>query len=209
MLRKSGTLIAIFAIAGVVLAGCGSSATNRPAAASTVTAHQTPLMSNPDAGGARQQGNPATVLADKSRVATAKVAKARQTPSTSNDEYSTTGAKPANPCALVSLSEAQNITGGAITKMIEAPLGPTCIYSGGTRRAARVTLAVETESLSQVTRHMRPRKHLVINGHRSLCGRLGAQMLFVPLDRYQLLHVTAPCGIAQRFAAVAVSRLSA
>ena len=144
--------------------------------------------------------------ADKSTGA--KVVPARQTPGSSNDEESNTGAKPLNPCKLVSLSEAQAISGGAITKLNEAPLGPTCIYSG-TGRAAAVTLAVESESFSQVTRPMTARKRVVISGHRSLCGRLGTQMLLVPLGRYQLLNVTAPCGIAQRFAALAVSRLSA
>jgi hypothetical protein len=108
----------------------------------------------------------------------------------------------------VSLPEAATITGGAITKLIEAPLGPTCIYSGQ-GSSAGVTLALETESFSQATSHMTARKHVVVSGHRSVCGRLGRQMLFVPLGRYQLLNVAAPCGIAQRFAAVAVGRLSA
>lgn len=223
MLRKPGAVIASFAIAGAVLAGCGGSESLNPAAR-TVTgqARQTPVMGNPDIGGARQQSSHpkaalgqlasgrshATVQADKSRLTTAKVAKARDTPATSKDDDGSTGAKPLNPCKLVSLAEAQVITHGAIRTMTEAPLGPTCIY-GGTGHGAGITLAVEIESFNQVTRHMSARKHVLIRGRRSLCGRLGSQMLFVPLTRYQLLNVTAPCGIAQRFAAVAVNRLSA
>jgi hypothetical protein len=221
MLSKPGALIAVCGIAGIALAGCGSSSPNRPAPTASVPARPTPLLSNPDTGGAKQQSaHPAAALGqlpahgtktarvDRSHITHTKVVKARQTPSVSNDELSSTGSKPLNPCKLVSLSQAQNITAGAITKLIEAPLGPTCVYSG-TGPAAGVTLAVETESFSQVTRHMSARKHVVIRGHRSICGRLGKPLLLVPLDRYTLLNVTAPCGIAQRFAALAVDRLSA
>jgi hypothetical protein len=187
-------------------------------------------MSNPDIGGAQAQANrPAaalgqvprgsrstvradgpksTVRADNPDITTTKVVQARETPGSSNDDESTTGATPLNPCKLVSLSEAQTITAGAITKLIEAPLGPTCVYSGR-RSSASLTLAVETQNFSHVTSHLSAPKHVIVNGHRSVCGRLGTQMLFVPIGRYQLLSVTAPCGIARRFAAIAVSRLSA
>jgi len=222
MLRKPTAFAGICCIAGALLVGCGgSSSSSHPVPTTTTRGRDTPQMSNPDIGGSQpQSGRPAAALgqlprrshskvrADKARVTTAKVAQARQTPGSSNDDESATGAKPLNPCKLVSLSEAQTITGGAITKLIEAPLGPTCIYSGR-GSSAGVTLAVETESFRQATRHMTARKHVVVGGHRSLCGRLGTQMLFVPLGRYQLLNVTATCGIAKGFAAVAVSRLSA
>lgn len=222
MLRRPAALMAIFGITGAVLTGCGSSSSNRPAASTTQPARETPLMSNPDTGGAQQQGaHPKAALgqlparashprvrADKARSAAAQVVQARQTPDSSNDDESSTGAKPLNPCKLVNLSEAQTITGGAITKATEAPLGPTCVYSGR-KSTSGITLAVETENFSQVTRHLSARKHVIVNGHRSMCGRLGSQMLFVPLGRYQLLNVTAPCAIAQRFAAAAVTRLSA
>jgi hypothetical protein len=191
-------------------------------------------MSNPDIGGAQpESSHPAAAVGqlphrspstrtDKSasaevaqtqqtrgdKTTTAKVVQARQTPGHSNDDQSGTGAKPPNPCKLVSLAEAQTITGGATTKLIEAPLGPTCIYSGR-GSSTTVTLAVETERFSQVTHHMTARKHVVVSGHRSVCGRLGTQMLFVPLARNQLLNVTAPCAVARGFATVAVSRLSA
>jgi hypothetical protein len=148
------------------------------------------------------------VRADTPSLTTAKVVKARQTPDNTKDDENTTAAKAPNPCRLVSLSEAQTITGGAITKLTEAPLGPTCIYSGR-GGSAGVTLAVETQRFSQVTRHMTAPKHVVIGGRQSVCGRLGTQMLFVPLGQDQLLNVTAPCGIARGFAAIAVSRLSA
>jgi hypothetical protein len=226
MLRKPIAFAGICCIACILLAGCGGSESRDRTA--TSHARQTPLASNADVGSARQQSrHPAAALGqlppqrspstvrrdnspvrrDNSRVTRSKVARARLTPAASDDEHSTTGAKPLNPCRLVSLSEAQAITGGAITKATEAPLGPTCIYSGkGTRDG--VTLTLDTESFNQVARHMTARKHVVISGHRSLCGRLGTQTLFVPLARRHLLNVTAPCGIAQRFAVVAVGRLA-
>jgi hypothetical protein len=218
VLKKPTVSVGIYCIAAVVLAGCGGS--SRPTA--TIHARQTPLMSNPDIGGARQRsGQPTAALGQlrpnrshstlrtgKSRLTTAQVVKARQTPETSKDDKSYTGVKLLNPCTLVSLSEAQNITGGAITKLTEAPLGPTCVYSGH-GKSGGITLAVETESFRQVTHRMSARKPVVVRGHQSVCGRFGTQMLFVPIGRYQLLNVTAPCGIAQRFATLAVSRLSA
>src|SRR5438067_12120513 len=115
MLRKPIAFAGICCIACVLLAGCGGSESlNRTA---TSHARQTPLGSNPDIGGARQQsGHPpaalgqlppqrsrSTVRTDKSRVTRSKVLRARPTPATSNDENSTTGAKPLNPCQLVSL----------------------------------------------------------------------------------------------------------
>jgi hypothetical protein len=218
MLRKPSAVIITFGVAGALLAGCAG---NQPTQPATSDARRTPRISNPDIGGAPQQSSrPAAALGEvpshgthpavkmgRSPVTTAKVVKARQPPGP-NDEESTTGAKPLNPCKLVTLAEAQAITREAIEKATQAPLGPTCIYSNN-GHAAAITLAVETESFIQVTRHMSARKPVVILGRRSLCGRLGTQMLFVPLARYQLLNVTAPCGIARRFAALAVKALSA
>jgi hypothetical protein len=178
-------------------------------------------MSNADIGGAQAQASHAapavgqlpdrsqsTVRADNSHVTTAKAVQARQTPERAKDDENGTGAKPLNPCKLVSLSEAQTITGGAITKLIVAPLGPTCIYSAR-GSSSGVSLAVQTERFREVTRHMTARRHVVVAGRPSVCGRLGREMLFVPLGRYQLLNVTAPCGIAKGFAAIALNRLSA
>ena len=41
------------------------------------------------------------------------------------------------------------------------------------------------------------------------CGQLGTQMLFMPLPSGEVLNITAPCSVAQRFASVALSRLAA
>ena len=113
-----------------------------------------------------------------------------------------------NPCRLVNLAEAQSITGGLVAGRLEAPLGPTCIYRL-THSKAAITLAVESMKFSQITHQMSARTPVTVGGRRAYCGKLGAQMLFVPLANGKLLNVTAPCSIAQQFAARALSRLAA
>jgi hypothetical protein len=118
------------------------------------------------------------------------------------------GGSQLNPCRLVSLAEAHTITGGSVQSASEAPLGPTCVYqlSG---KEPDITLAVESAKLAQATHGMRPRRTVTVGGHTALCGRLGVQMLFVPLTGGRLLNVTAPCSIAQQFAGHALGRLEA
>jgi hypothetical protein len=108
----------------------------------------------------------------------------------------------------VTLSEARSITGGTILGRAEAPLGPTCIYKyRGT--PGEVTVAVEPLKLAQATHQLASRRGVVVNGRKGFCGSLGTQRLFVQLPANQTLSVVAPCGVAQRFAAAAVSRLRA
>jgi hypothetical protein len=140
--------------------------------------------------------------------ASGSVQRARQTPDASNDDTSTTGAKPLNPCMLVSMAEAQAITGGAVAARSEAPLGPTCVYTMSRARPA-ITLAIESQSFSALSRQLSGRKRVTVKAHRAYCGRLGNEVLFVPLAGGRVLNVTASCAIAQRFAVQALSRLSA
>jgi hypothetical protein len=124
-----------------------------------------------------------------------------------NDDHNAAITLP-NPCKLVSLSEAKTITDGAISATTEAPLGPTCVYqlqgSKGT-----ITMSLEPSSLSQATKHMTRRHEVTVRGRHGFCGKLGTQMLYVPVPGGQVLHITAPCGLGQQFAALALGRLSA
>jgi hypothetical protein len=72
-----------------------------------------------------------------------------------------------------------------------------------------VTLAIESMSFSQATHQMHKRSPVSINGRVGYCGRLGAQMLFLPLSQGRVLNVTAPCAQARRFATVALTHLAA
>lgn len=222
--------VSLAAAAAVVLAGCGGSSPNQQLAKAPVQrSHQTPAQSNPDVGSAGAQvshhshlspSDAAAVAAPRSgadssrrsadggdRVGPQSVHQALPTPASSSDDKNTANASPLNPCTLVSLTQAQAITDGAVSSRVEAPLGPTCIYKGnGTKE---ITLAVEVAQLSKVTRHMTKRTKVSIGTRQAYCGKLGTPMLFVPLSAYQVLNVTAPCGIARRFAGLALSDLAA
>ena len=213
---------------GVILFGCGGSSSNPSDARSrasgpqaTQQARPTPSPSNPDVGQAQAQVAPhrhpapgtqsvRKVGSDGAHPAgqSGKVQRAKPTPAASGDDNNTSSVKPPNPCKLVSISEAQTITGGEIAGRVEAPLGPTCIYSRA-RSKVPITLAIEAQSFSQVAHHLSKRKAVTVGGHLSYCGRLGTEMLFVPLSGGRVLNVTAPCSIAERFATLAVGRLSA
>lgn len=165
----------------------------------------------PSQSGAASGGIGRTQAHDRTAIHTgsAHVQTARPTPATSKDDNSTAAVGPPDPCKLVSLSEAQAITGGAVTSRIEAPLGPTCIYKQSGSHAATITLAVESMNFSAATQHLEKRRPLVVRSRQAYCGQLGSQLLVVRLGGTQLLNITAPCGIAQRFAALALSHLSA
>lgn len=217
------------------VAACGGSSSKvaqQVSATSTHPASVTPAQSNADTGRARaqtrhgQRRSGGSHKAQKSTIAQppqsagasqashvdtvhgGKVQKARSAPGLLNDDESTMGGQPVNPCRLVSLNEARAITGGPITKAIEAPLGPSCIYQVGGSKA-NISLMVETLSFAQLTRQLGTPTRVVVSGRTAYCGRLGTHMLLVPLARGQVLNVTAPCAVARRFATLALGRLAA
>lgn len=227
--------IGALGLTGLTLAGCGgSSSSSRTAGSSpgaagaethTVTerSRATPAESNADVGkvGAQlslsAQSRAAVTVTHPRRGADGKRVRGgdiispthterAQATATSNDDRNTNTTL--NPCRLVSLSQAEGIAGSGITTRIEAPLGPTCIY-GGPREKSGVTLALETRNFTQATRQLSKRKTVVVSGHTSYCGQFGASILLVPLGTNQVLNVTAPCGVAQQFAARALQSLSA
>jgi hypothetical protein len=217
--------IAALCVGALLLAGCGGSSGSSSAAAAethTQAATQTPGPSNADVGSAPAQrashkkagssrqkahaiGHPQAPAG--SVVAAGKVQKARSNQTTEIDE-NPGPPKAANPCKLVSRSEAQSIVGRSIAASVEAPLGPTCIYQlSGSK--TQITLQVERLSYGQATHQLTKRTQVNVGNRKALCGSLGTQTLFVPLAGGQVLHVTAPCAVAQRFAALALRRLAA
>jgi len=123
-----------------------------------------------------------------------------------NDEFNATGAKPINPCALVTRSEARAIVGRPIVKAWRAPQGPTCIYQV---RGAKnyITLALQRGKLAAVRQHARTLSRRTVRGHTSYCLKLGTTMTVVPLSSSRLLQIKASCPIGSRFAAKALTRL--
>jgi hypothetical protein len=220
--RKSATCTLLAGIATLcsvaLLAGCGGSSDQKAAAQQ---GRQTPLESGADvqqrssagsqgAAGGTDNGRASGAGQNGSgdRRSSPVVQKARPTPATTRDDLTKTVVPQFNPCTLVSLSEARSITGGAITARFEAPQGPTCIY----RRAdtpSEVTIAIVSANLSQVTHRMSKTHVLRVGRRRGYCGQLGTEMLVVPLPGARLLHITAPCSVARRFATEALRRVAA
>jgi hypothetical protein len=129
--------------------------------------------------------------------------------SASDDDSSSVGVRPVDPCRLVTAPEARSITSGGITGVTEAPLGPTCIYHSGKAKSPSITMTVEVMKLAQVTQRMAGKAQFTIKRHPAYCGRLGSEMLFVPLTNGQVLNVVAPCPVAREFASVALGHLTA
>jgi hypothetical protein len=222
-IRKLAAVLALCA-GSVAIAGCGGSSTSNTTAASVAAQrpHQAETASNLDIGRGKTQhlGAPESARAGHTRsqagqysptliTKSHKVQKGRPTPALSSDDHnpqSVSSSQP-NPCRLVSVAEVKSISGQTITSSLEAPLGPTCVYKVSNSKAD-ITVAVESANVSQITRHMTKRQQLTVQGHSAYCGQLGSQMLFVPLSGGRFLHVTAPCSVAQRLAAVALSRLA-
>ena len=230
---------ALSAIAVAGCGGSGSSSpangSNRVAAASTSSTRQdvvtsgtttghaahTPVRSNPDIGGAARQRAPKHGShTDAAQGAGSGVAhssdkvvksggsqKARQVAIASAGGTAAT-TQQLDPCSLVTLPQAQTFAGGAISSRFEAPQGPTCIYKQANTKS-EISLAVESMASSQLTTHLGQREKLTVAGRTAYCGKLGHQLLIVPLAGGQLLSVSAPCAVARQFAQAALVRLAA
>ena len=125
-----------------------------------------------------------------------------------NDDNTGASAHQLNPCSLVTMPQAQSFSGTAISSRFEAPQGPTCIYRPASARD-EITLAVESVASAQVTDHLSQRQKLTVAGRTAYCGKLGRQLLVVPLTGGQMLSISAPCSVARQFAAAALVRLAA
>jgi hypothetical protein len=60
-----------------------------------------------------------------------------------------------------------------------------------------------------VTDHLSQRQKLTVAGRTAYCGKLGRQLLVVPLTSGQMLSISAPCSVARQFAAAALVHLAA
>ncbi|HEY5287249.1 MAG TPA: DUF3558 family protein [Solirubrobacteraceae bacterium] len=134
--------------------------------------------------------------------------KARKPSDSIDDEINASGAKTVDPCTLVTREEAQAIVGKPVGNPVDAPQGPTCIYSVQGAKAP-VTLAVQSLHFSTVKpqSQLRDRITLTIAGHSAYCGVAGTPTLIVPLSAGRFLSVVAPCPIAASFAGKALGRI--
>ena len=90
---------------------------------------------------------------------------------------------------------------------VEAPQGPTCIFRARSGKAF-VTLAVQKLDISRLKKQLHRAQSVGVAHRAGYCGTYGQQMLYVSLPRQRVLSVAGPCGVARRFAAHAVPRLT-
>ncbi len=114
-----------------------------------------------------------------------------------------------NPCTLVSTLQVESITGASTVERVEAPRGPTCIYtlSGSNVSTTEVTLTLEYADVKQIVGQMVAPASSTINGMTAYCGTLDRPAMFVLLPGGDALHITAPCDVAARLAADALNAL--
>jgi hypothetical protein len=132
--------------------------------------------------------------------------RARLTEDGPSDEFNATGAKPVNPCKLVTRADARAIVGRPIVKAWRAPQGPTCIYQV---RGAKsyITLALQKTKFAAVKKHARTLSHATVRGRATSCLKLGTTMTVARLSGGREIQITASCPIGKRFASKALTRL--
>lgn len=134
-----------------------------------------------------------------------------------DDEVASSAAKPPDPCALVSRTEAQQILSADVQRPVLAPQGPTCIYKvKGSQR--EVTLAVllarptgasgaSSSTGASLQGRLQHRMRVKVGGRHAFCGVAGSPTLVMALPGGRVLSVVAPCPIAAAFAARALGHL--
>jgi hypothetical protein len=201
-----------------MLVGCGTSSSSSQAAAQadqasvptvTLKSVKPPTPAAIAKHKTSQQSTKGSVLVRRpDTIHTGRVVQSgAETPAASGDDTSPPGQHVGtNPCALVSTATARAVIRARILSRIEAPLGPTCIFKLAHSR--QITIAVEQQvSLSSVTKTLGKRKTVTVAGRPGYCRTRGLQTLFVSLHSGGVLNVTAPCPVAKRLAAKALTRL--
>lgn len=112
----------------------------------------------------------------------------------------------ANPCSLVTASEARTILGKKARKPHEAPMGPTCIYRTGPKQKF-VTLSVQSMGAAQLEPLAAGMDGFRVGGRAAYCGGTANPALYVRLSSSKVLNVGGGCDIGRKFAARAVRKL--
>jgi hypothetical protein len=205
-LARAGTGALLAGVAALALSACGGSSPN----SSSATAGSTSAANGHAPVQVARNVHPVPQALGAGKVIPSQSSpfKARQPSGSVDDEVNSSGAKTLNPCTLVTRQEAQTIVGKPVGKPVDAPQGPTCVYSVQGAKAP-VTLAVQALHFSTVKpqSQLQDRITLSIAGHSAYCGVAGTPTLIVPLSAGRFLSVVAPCPIAASFAAKALGRI--
>ena len=201
-------LLAMMSIA-LILSACGGSSPRVTPSTSTPVQQAThPAGAEPETTAGSPQPSKGHGKAHSESSSSVKATTSGRSRATTKQTVPVPVPKGPNPCILVTRTEAQAAVGSPITKITEAPLGPTCILQVQGQKQT-ITVAVESSVAASQVHEMRKVQHLAISGHTAYCGVLGRPMLNVPLSNGKLLNVTAPCSIAQALAAKALPRITA
>jgi hypothetical protein len=199
--RKSQCVL-LSAAAALLLGACGGSSSTGDSSSVNIhtpiqVARSTPPIPQP-------RGAAGAVIATPKHPV-----KAREPAGTVDDEVNSSGAKPLNPCALVSRGEAQAILHKPVGKLVSAPQGPTCIYSPR-RSKSVITLAVESLKFSKIKpqAQLQDRMSVTVSGHTAYCGVAGTPTMILPLPAGRFLAISAPCPVAATFAAKALAHIA-
>jgi hypothetical protein len=127
-------------------------------------------------------------------------------PSAATAKQITASSAAKNPCSLVTAKQIHVIEARKVTKVSEAPLGPTCIYSlKGTK--AEVTIVIEASKFNKAIATLQSRKPRTILRHRGYCGQAGHPVLLVSLPNSKVLGISANCVAAVKIAKIVLRRL--
>ena len=200
--RNLAFAFALATIAALALAACGGSGTS---------SNSSPKDGSSASSSSPKDGSSASssyIVPSKDKISTTKSTPsvAQQPPGQVNDEVNGTGAGPVNPCRLVSRGEAAAILGENVSVTV-GQQGPTCIYATqGSKQM--VTLVVEQASFTYLRHHAREATPVQVGSRAGWCLRYGSTSVAVPLSSGSVLNVTGPCGVAARFAALALDGIA-
>lgn len=147
------------------------------------------------------------IVPSRDRISTGDMSSVARFPTgRGHDEISETGAKPINPCSLVSASQAGGILGEPVVLTV-GQQGPTCIYAAkGSKR--QLTLVVERVDISGLRRDASSASRISAGGTTGLCLHYDSSSVAVALSGGRVLNVTGSCAVAARFAALALGHLA-
>ena len=204
MSRKSAIVLASLIVLAVA-AFSGGTMLSTGGSGSEDAAVEVGAVPNPLLRGPRAHGPYIVKSNDLIAVSSDTPSVARYPTGHDNDEVSSTGFVPVNPCSLVSRGAAMGLLGGAVSATLE-PRGPTCVYAmrGSTDQ---ITLVVQETRLGPLRRHARRASRVRVGSRTGWCMRYGSTSVGVPFRRGEVLHVTGPCDTAARFAEVALSHI--
>jgi hypothetical protein len=221
-LRHQVLFVALLVVVAAVAVGCGggassSSGASASAGGSSATAELTAASSGSSSGsasagseGGAEAAKPAAAKGQvqaKDPVSEGSAAvsiEPRDTPlGVDNDEIQTTGAKPVEPCKLVTQRQAAGILGTGTTAS-ERPQGPTCVYSNAGRT---VTLVVEDNSVAQLRKGARKATKVQLGSRTGWCLKYQATSVVVGISGGRVLRADGACQAGVRFVTLALHRI--